>query len=94
MESFGSLSNRRWLVECIGMFFIGVCRLPGRVLSVACGMHRYVLHRCVPVGAWLRRHMPHSAHLRGQSGLRPAIPICWEAFSEVGPRLFIVLDDS
>ena len=24
-------------------FFIGVCRLLGKVLSVACGMYRYVL---------------------------------------------------
>ena len=33
------------------MFFIGVCRLIGRVLSVACGMYRYVFYRCVS-GAW------------------------------------------
>ena len=33
------------------MFVIGVCRLPGRVLSVACGVCRYVFYRCVSV-AW------------------------------------------
>ena len=33
------------------MFFIGVCQLPGRVLSVACGMYRYAFYRCVSV-AW------------------------------------------
>ena len=26
---------------------IGVCQLPGRVLSVACGMYRYVFYKCV-----------------------------------------------
>ena len=31
--------------------FIGVCQLPGRVLSVACGMYRYAFYRCVSV-AW------------------------------------------
>ena len=45
------LSSSRWLVECIGMFVMGMCRLPGRVLSVACGMHRYDFYRCVSV-AW------------------------------------------
>ena len=34
-------------VECVGMFFIGVCRGLGRLLSVACGMYRYVFYRCV-----------------------------------------------
>ena len=33
------------------MFFMGVWRLLGRLLSVACGMYRYVFYRCVPV-AW------------------------------------------
>ena len=33
------------------MFFIGVCRLPGRVLSVACGMFRSVFYGGVSV-AW------------------------------------------
>ena len=33
------------------MLFIGVCRLLGRLLSVACGMYRYVFYRCVSV-AW------------------------------------------
>ena len=33
------------------MFFMGVCRLIGRVLSVACGMYRYAFYRCVSV-AW------------------------------------------
>ena len=33
------------------MFFIGVCRLIGRLLSVACGMYRYAFYRCVSV-AW------------------------------------------
>ena len=32
----------RLLVECVGVFFIGVCRLLGRLLPVACGMYRYV----------------------------------------------------
>ena len=85
---FGMLSNRRWLVECAGMCFMGVCRLLGRLLllltitivgslwngsvcflwvcvgcfggcfyclqsllSVACGMVRYVFYGCVSV-AW------------------------------------------
>ena len=35
-------------VECVGMFFIGVCRGLGRLLSVSCGMYRYVfLSVCV-----------------------------------------------
>ena len=33
-------------------FFIGVCRGLGRLLSVACGMYRYVFYRCVSV-AWV-----------------------------------------
>ena len=33
------------------MLFIGECRLLGTLLSVACGMHRYVFYRCVSV-AW------------------------------------------
>ena len=33
-------------------FFIGVCRLLGWLLSVACGMYRYVFYRCVSV-AWV-----------------------------------------
>ena len=39
------------LVECFGIFFMGVCRLIGRVLSVACGMFRYVFYGGVSV-AW------------------------------------------
>ena len=39
----------RLLVECVGMFFIGVCRLLGGLLSVACGMYRYAFYRCVSV---------------------------------------------
>ena len=39
----------RLLVECVGVFFIGVCRLLGRLLSVACGMYRYAFYRCVSV---------------------------------------------
>ena len=39
------------LVECFGMFFMCVCRLIGRVLSIACGMYRYVACGCVSV-AW------------------------------------------
>ena len=35
----------RLLVECVGLFFIGVCRLLGRLLSVACGMYRYAFYR-------------------------------------------------
>ena len=27
---FGVLPTRRWLVECVGLFFMGVCRLLGR----------------------------------------------------------------
>ena len=42
----------RLLVECVGMFFIGVCRLFGGLLSVACGMYRYAFYRCVSV-AWV-----------------------------------------
>ena len=48
---FGMLSNRRWLVECVGLFFMGECRLIGGVLSVACDMYRYVSYGCVSV-AW------------------------------------------
>ena len=33
------------------MFVIGVCRLLGRLLTVACGMYRSVFYRCVSV-AW------------------------------------------
>ena len=32
------------------MSFMGVCRLPGRLLSVACGMYRYVFYVCVGPG--------------------------------------------
>ena len=35
---FGMLSNRRSPEECFGMFFMGVCRLLGRLLPVACGV--------------------------------------------------------
>ena len=31
------------------MLFIGVCRLLGRLLSVACGIHRHAFNRCVSV---------------------------------------------
>ena len=48
---FGMLSNRRWSEECFGMFFMGVCRLIGRVLSVACGKYPYVACGRVSV-AW------------------------------------------
>ena len=34
------------------MFVMGVWRLLGRLLSVACGMYRYVFYRCVSV-AWV-----------------------------------------
>ena len=34
------------------MFFMGVWRLLGRLLSVACGMYLYVFYRCVSV-AWV-----------------------------------------
>ena len=34
--------------------FIGVCQLPGRVLSVACGMYRYVFYVCRVLGTLLR----------------------------------------
>ena len=36
------------------MLFIGVCRLLGGLLSVACGMYRYAFYRCVSVAfGWL-----------------------------------------
>ena len=38
-------------VECVGLFFISVCRGLGGLLPVACGMYRYVFYRCVS-GAW------------------------------------------
>ena len=37
---------------CVGLFFIGVCRLLGRLLSVACGMYRYAFYGCVSI-AWV-----------------------------------------
>ena len=37
------------------MFFMGVCRLLGRLLSVACGMHRYVFYRCVSIALFIAR---------------------------------------
>ena len=33
-------------MDCVGVLFIGVCRVLGRLLSVACGMYRDVS------GAW------------------------------------------
>ena len=41
-------------------FFIGVCRGLGRLLSVACGMCRYVFYRCVSVACVVASFCLHS----------------------------------
>ena len=40
------------------MMFIGVCRLLGRLLSVACGMYRYVFYGCVSADWEIGQRMP------------------------------------